>query len=58
MNYSIEKNLSKIIIFTFIIIMSSMIFAISYFYVTNTYDNFEVEMDKFVKEFHQEKKRP
>ncbi|MCB9096367.1 MAG: cache domain-containing protein [Arcobacter sp.] len=57
MNYSIEKNLSKIIIFTFIIIMSSMIFAISYFYVTNTYDNFEVEMDKFVKEFHQEKKK-
>lgn len=37
--------------------MSSMIFAISYFYVTNTYDNFEVEMDKFVKEFHQEKKK-
>ena len=44
LNFNIEKSLSKIIIFTFIIIMSSMIFAISYFYVKNTYDNFEVEM--------------
>ena len=37
--------------------MSSMIFAISYFYVNNTYDNFEIEMDKFVKEYYQEKKK-
>ena len=52
-----EKNLSKIIIFTFIIIMTSMIFAISYFYVSNTYDNFELEMDKFVKEYYSDKKK-
>ncbi len=52
-----EKKLSKIIIFTFIIIMSSMIFAISYFYVYNTYDDFEVEMDKFVQEYYLNKKK-
>uniref|UniRef100_UPI004048044A cache domain-containing protein n=1 Tax=Aliarcobacter sp. TaxID=2321116 RepID=UPI004048044A len=57
MNLITEKNLSKIIIFTFIIIMSSMIFAISYFYVNNTYDNFEIEMDKFVKEYYSDKKK-
>jgi signal transduction histidine kinase len=52
-----EKNLSKIIIFTFIVIMSSMIFAISYFYVNNTYDNFEIEMNKFVQEYYLTKKK-
>ena len=52
-----EKKLSKVIIFTFIIIMSSMIFAISYFYVYNTYDDFEVEMDKFVQEYYLNKKK-
>ena len=34
-----------------------MIFAISYFYVHNTYDNFELEMDKFVKEYYADKKK-
>lgn len=57
MNLITEKNLSKTIIFTFIIIMTSMIFAISYFYVHNTYDNFELEMDKFVKEYYADKKK-
>lgn len=52
-----EKNLSKIIIFTFIIIMSSMIFAISYFYVKNAYDDFDIEMDKFVQEYYLTKKK-
>ena len=52
-----EQNLSKIIIYIFIIIMSSMIFAISYFYVSNTYDNFEIEMDKFVEEYYTNKKK-
>lgn len=37
--------------------MSSMIFAISYFYVNNTYENFEIEMDKFVKEYYADKKK-
>ena len=57
MNLITEKNLSKTIIFTFIIIMSSMIIAISYFYVHNTYANFELEMDKFVKEYYADKKK-
>ncbi|WP_418187216.1 hypothetical protein ACNSOP_06010 [Aliarcobacter lanthieri] len=57
MNYSIEKNLSKIIISTSIIIMSAMIFAISYFYVQNTYDDFEHDMDKFVKDYYDEEKK-
>ena len=34
-----------------------MIFAISYFYVKNTYDNFEQEMDKFVNEYYLDKKK-
>ncbi|QKF58547.1 cache domain-containing protein [Aliarcobacter lanthieri] len=57
MNYSIENNLSKIIISTSIIIMSAMIFAISYFYVQNTYDDFEHDMDKFVKDYYDEEKK-
>ena len=52
-----EKNLSKVIILTFIVIMSSMIFAISYFYVNNTYDSFDSEMDKFVEEYYSIKKK-
>ncbi|MFY4802678.1 cache domain-containing protein [Aliarcobacter butzleri] len=56
MNLSMENNLSKSIIFTFIVIMSSMIFAISYFYVNNTYDDFEIEMNKFVDEYYLNKR--
>ena len=37
--------------------MSSMIFAISYFYVNNTYDSFDSEMDKFVEEYYSIKKK-
>ena len=37
--------------------MSSMISAISYFYVNNTYDDFEIEMDKFVQEYYLNKKK-
>ncbi|QKF78397.1 cache domain-containing protein [Arcobacter defluvii] len=51
-----EKNLSKIIIFTFIVIMSSMVFAMSYFYVKNTYNDFDIEMEKFVNEYYSDKK--
>ena len=57
MGLVIEKNLSKIIIFTFIVIMSTMVFAMSYFYVKNTYDNFEVEMNKFEQEYYLNKKK-
>ena len=57
LNIITEKNLSKTIIFTFIIIMTSMIVAISYFYVHNTYNDFEVEMDKFVNEYYSDKKK-
>ncbi|MFW2599960.1 cache domain-containing protein [Aliarcobacter butzleri] len=56
MNLTMENNLSKSIIFTFIVIMSSMIFAISYFYVNNTYDDFEIQMNKFVEEYYLNKK--
>ena len=51
-----EKNLSKIIIYIFIIIMSSMIFMITYFYVKNTYENFEAEMKIFKAEYYEIKK--
>ena len=34
-----------------------MISAISYFYVNNTYDDFEIEMDKFVQEYYLNKKK-
>lgn len=57
MKYRIEENLSKTIIYTFIIIMSSMIFAISYFYIQNTYDNFDEEMKTFVEEYYNEEKK-
>ncbi|RXJ87193.1 ATP-binding protein [Arcobacter sp. CECT 8985] len=47
-----EKNISKMIIYIFIIIMSSMIFMISYFYVQNTNNNFEKEMQKYIHEYY------
>ena len=52
-----EKNLSKITIYIFIVIMSSMIFMISYFYAKNTYSDFEIQMDKFVKEYYDNQKK-
>ncbi|AXX87657.1 Cache sensor-containing two-component system histidine kinase [Malaciobacter marinus] len=51
-----EKNISKMIIYVFIIIMSSMIFMISYFYVKNTNKNFELQMDKYVNEYYNNQK--
>ena len=51
-----EKNLSKIIIYVFIIIMTSMILMISYFYVKNTYNDFDIQMDKFVQEHYDRQK--
>ena len=57
MGLVIEKNLSKIIIFTFIVIMTSMVFAMSYFYVKNTYNDFDLEMEKFINEYYSDKKK-
>ncbi len=51
-----EKNLSKIIIYVFIIIMTSMIMMISYFYVKNTYEDFDIQMDKFVHDYYDNQK--
>ena len=56
MNIITEKNLSKIIIYIFIIIMSTMVFLISYFYVVNTYKNFDIQMEQFVEEHYSNKK--
>jgi len=57
LNLITEKNLSKIIIYIFIIIMSSMIFMISYFYIDNTYKDFDIQMEKFVKEYYKNKRK-
>ncbi len=51
-----EKNISKIIIYVFIIIMSSMIFFISYFYIKNTNNEFEKDLDKFVSDYYLQQK--
>lgn len=45
------------IIYIFAIIMSSMILMISYFYIDNTYKNFDIQMEKFVKEYYQDKRK-
>ena len=57
LNLITEKNLPKMIIYIFIIIMSSMIFMISYFYIDNTYKDFDIKMEKFVKEYYKEKRK-
>lgn len=51
-----EKNLSKIIILTFIIIMTTMVLAMSYFYVKNTYEDFDIEMKKYQEDYYLSKK--
>ncbi len=51
-----EKNISKIMIYVFMIIMTSMIFMISYFYVKNTYQDFDIQMDKFAKKYYHNQK--
>jgi C4-dicarboxylate-specific signal transduction histidine kinase len=37
--------------------MSSMIFMITYFYVKNTYEDFEIQMNKFQEEYYLSKKK-
>ena len=56
MRFITEKNLSKIIIYVFIIIMTSMILMISYFYVKNTFEDFDTQMEKFVQEYYDNQK--
>lgn len=52
-----EKNVSKFIIYLFIIIMSLMVGLISYFYVKNTYDDFNKDMEQFVQEYYTTQKQ-
>ncbi len=52
MKNNIEKNLLKTIIFIFISISSSMILAISFFYVKNTQDNFEKQLLKYKSDYY------
>jgi len=51
-----EKNISKMIIYIFIIIMTTMILLISYFYVKNTYEDFEIQMQRFVQDQYDDQK--
>ncbi len=37
--------------------MTSMTFFISYFYVKNTYDDFDLQMEKFVEEYYENQKK-
>ena len=34
-----------------------MVFAMSYFYVKNTYNDFDLEMEKFINEYYSDKKK-
>lgn len=56
LNFITENNISKIIIYVFIIIMTSMILLISYFYVNNTYADFDIQMEKYVQEHYKNQK--
>jgi len=49
---NIEKNLLKTILFIYIAISSSMILAISFFYVKNTQDNFEKQLLKYKSDYY------
>lgn len=37
--------------------MSTMIFMVSYFYVTNAYEDFEIQMEKFTQEYYDGQKK-
>lgn len=56
MKFITEKNVSTIIIYIFVVIMSSMIIFISYFYVKNTYEDFDKELNKFVFDYYANQK--
>lgn len=52
-----QKNISKIIIYIFIVIMTIMVIAISSFYVHNTYEEFETQMKNYKNEYYSIKKK-
>lgn len=52
-----EQNVSKFIIYVFIIIMSLMIASISYYYVKNTYDDFDRDMEQLVNDYYTTQKQ-
>ncbi|WP_419769403.1 MAG: cache domain-containing protein [Candidatus Marinarcus sp.] len=52
-----EKNVSKFIIYVFIIIMSLMIASISYYYVKNTYADFDKDMAQLVTDYYTTQKK-
>ncbi|MCT7910052.1 cache domain-containing protein [Arcobacter lacus] len=54
MNYNIEKNLLKTIMMSFLVIMSAMILAISFFYLENTQDNLKKQMKNYENEYYKE----
>ncbi len=56
LSFVTEKNISRIIIYIFIVIMITMISLISYFYVKNTYSEFEIELNKFVNDYYSHQK--
>ena len=51
-----EKNISRGIIYVFIVIMSLMIFSMSYIYIKKTYYEFDEDMKIFVKEYYNKQK--
>ncbi len=56
MMFITEKNISKVIIYLFVFVMSAMIFLISYFYVKNTNNEFDVAMKNFVDSYYLDQK--
>jgi len=56
MTFITEKNISKVIIYLFVFILSAMIFLISYFYVKNTNEEFDYAMKNFVDAYYLEQK--
>ena len=57
MNFITEKNVSRIIIYLFIIIFTSMTVMISYVYVQNTYEDFDIQMKKFENNYYDNQKK-
>ena len=51
-----EENISRSIIYVFIVIMSLMVFSISYIYVKKTSSEFDTEMKVFVEHYYDTQK--
>jgi len=56
MKFTTEENISRSIIYIFIIIMSIMMILISYIYVKNRHSQFDLEMKNFISQ-HQKQQR-